>query len=161
MQRDHEHAKEHTVHQASCTRSTRGTNGWHGTFSGRQVCKTTFQTLRFHSCPDGISTEQPDYRNKFCVLYTTGCSCEFHLLLHITYTQQTLNKLYVCKFNIKVIIDYFLTLLSLTWAPQLSRNVAADSFGRDTQEFLYKNPGLKMRMDPTIRSFLFFHDIWE
>jgi len=75
------------------------------TLSGRHhVWKTAFQTRRFHRYPDGISTEHAGYRNNFCVLYTSGCSCQFRLLLPIISTQQTLNKVYGCKFNIKVII---------------------------------------------------------
>jgi hypothetical protein len=51
---------------------------------------------------------------KFFVSYTSGCSREFRFLLHVISTRQTLNKMYGCKFNIKVITDYLLTLLSLT-----------------------------------------------
>jgi hypothetical protein len=84
------------------------------TFSGRhQVWKTTFQTRRLHRCPERIATEHPGYRNKFCVLYASGSSFESRLLLHIISTQ-ALKKMYGCKFNIKVITDYLLTLLSLT-----------------------------------------------
>jgi hypothetical protein len=158
MLRAHEYAKEHTAHQGVMDQIHTGNVRLTWNFLWKTPSVENYDSDSPISQMPGWNLDRtPRLPHQVLrALYTSGCSCEFRLLLHIVSTQQTLNKMHGCKFNIKVITDYLLTLLSLTWTPQLSRNVAADGFGLDIQEFLYKYPDLKMRVDPTIISFLLF-----